>query len=166
MFGIDKIVLLHTFYMHYILFICITYFLYALHTFYLHILFICTTYFLYALHTFYMHYILFICTYFEKGNMNLFIFAKEKLFFFSLICLENKMCFQIDIYKLKQNKSYDDIHRLSNSYSSYQKNPNFLENFRALKIKYPLSYMYLYSFRLTKEERLESITNFLNSTRK
>ena len=76
------------------------------------------------------------------------------------------MYFQIDIYKLKQNKSFDDIQRLKKT-SFFEKNPNFLETFRKLKMKYPLSYIYMYTPNfLTKQERLKSITTFLQSTRK
>lgn len=74
----------------------------------------------------------------------------------------------VDIYKLKQNKSYDDIYRLKLSYYSplVQENISFFKQLQKLKLKYPLSYQYLYPTILNKEVRLKSIVEFLKTTRK
>ena len=75
---------------------------------------------------------------------------------------------KVDIYKLKQNKSYDDIYRLKlYPYSPLvQQNISFFQQLQKLKLKYPLSYQYLFPTILNKKLRLKSIVEFLNATRK
>lgn len=78
------------------------------------------------------------------------------------------MCYQIDIYKLKQNKSYDDIYRFYQNTSSplLTRTNSFITKLIYYRKKYPLSYLYMYPRILTKEERIRCITSFFKSTRK
>lgn len=78
------------------------------------------------------------------------------------------MCYQIDIYKLKQNKSHDDIYRFYQNTSSplRTKTNSFITKLISCQNKYPLSYLYMYPIILTKEKRIRLITKFLQSTRK
>lgn len=68
----------------------------------------------------------------------------------------------INLNKLKQNKSFDDIQNFDNS-----TNINILfEEFLELKKKYPLTYIYLFQKKITKKQRIDNINKFLKSTRK
>ena len=68
----------------------------------------------------------------------------------------------INLNKLKQNKSFDDIQNFDNS-----TNINILfEEFLELKKKYPLTYIYLFQKKITKQQRIDNINKFLKSTRK
>tara|TARA_X000000950_G_scaffold8965_1_gene9877 strand:- start:496 stop:717 length:222 start_codon:yes stop_codon:yes gene_type:complete len=68
----------------------------------------------------------------------------------------------INLNKLKQNKSFDDIQNFDDS-----TNINILfEEFLELKKKYPLTYIYLFQKKITKKQRIDNINKFLKSTRK
>lgn len=68
----------------------------------------------------------------------------------------------INLSKLKQNKSSDDIKNFDNS-----ENINILfKDFLELKRKYPLTYIYMFQKKITKQQRIDNINNFLRSTRR
>lgn len=68
----------------------------------------------------------------------------------------------INLSKLKQNKSFDDVANCNNS-----ENINILfKEFLELKQKYPLTYIYMFQRQITKKQRIQNINNFFNSTRK
>lgn len=70
----------------------------------------------------------------------------------------------LNLHKLKQNKSFDNLQETVLS-------PGFIQLLQQLKyyhIRYPLSSYYLaypYGLRYTKETRRKRIQNFLNATR-
>lgn len=68
----------------------------------------------------------------------------------------------INLNKLKQNKSFDDVSNCNDS-----TNINILfEEFLELKKKYPLTYIYMFQKQINKKQRIQNINNFFNSTRK
>lgn len=68
----------------------------------------------------------------------------------------------INLNKLKQNKSFDDVTNCDNS-----ENINILfKEFLELKRKYPLTYIYMFQKKISKKQRIENINNFLKATRK
>lgn len=68
----------------------------------------------------------------------------------------------INLNKLKQNKSFDDVTNCNDS-----ENINILfKDFLELKKKYPLTYIYMFQKQITKKQRIENINNFFNNTRK
>lgn len=68
----------------------------------------------------------------------------------------------INLNKLKQNKSFDDVTNCNDS-----ENINILfKDFLELKKKYPLSYIYMFQKQITKKQRIENINTFFNNTRK
>lgn len=68
----------------------------------------------------------------------------------------------INLNKLKQNKSFDDVTNCNDS-----ENINILfKDFLELKKKYPLTYIYMFKKQITKKQRIENINTFFNNTRK